>query len=77
MTQKMKRQEKMDPGQRDAYQTLLKELENLGEEAAPTRRTDEPPHRGERKSGKANGGSCPGIAGDSVWTCDGLVSRSD
>ena len=37
MTQKMKRQEKMDPGQRDAYQTLLKELENLGEEAAPTR----------------------------------------
>lgn len=33
----MKRQEKMDPGQRDAYQTLLKELENLGEEAAPTR----------------------------------------
>ena len=33
----MKRQEKMDPGQRDAYQTLLKELENLGEEASPTR----------------------------------------
>lgn len=33
----MKRQEKMDPGQRDAYQTLLKELENLGEEAEPTR----------------------------------------
>ena len=33
----MKRQEKMDPGQRDAYQTLLKELENMGEEAAPTR----------------------------------------
>lgn len=32
----MKRQEKMDPGQRDAYQILLKELENLGEEAAPT-----------------------------------------
>ena len=32
----MKKQEKMDPGQRDAYQTLLKELENLGEEAAPT-----------------------------------------
>ena len=27
----------MDPGQRDAYQTLLKELENLGEEVAPTR----------------------------------------
>ena len=33
----MKRQEKMDPGQRNAYQILLKELENLGEEAAPTR----------------------------------------
>ena len=33
----MKRQEKMDPAQRDAYQTLLKELENLGEETAPTR----------------------------------------
>ena len=33
----MKRQEKMDPGQRDAYQILLKELENLGEEAAPAR----------------------------------------
>ena len=33
----MKRQEKMDPGHRDAYQTLLNELENLGEEAAPTR----------------------------------------
>ena len=33
----MKRQEKMNPGQRDAYQTLLKELENLGEEASPTR----------------------------------------
>lgn len=33
----MKRQEKMDPWQRDAYQTLLKELENLGEEAEPTR----------------------------------------
>lgn len=32
----MKRQEKMDPAQRDAYQILLKELENLGEEAAPT-----------------------------------------
>lgn len=27
----------MDPAQRDAYQTLLKELENQGEEAAPTR----------------------------------------
>lgn len=33
----MKRQEKMDPAQRDAYQTLLKELENQGEEATPTR----------------------------------------
>ena len=33
----MKRQEKMDPDQRDAYQILLKELENLGEEATPTR----------------------------------------
>ena len=27
----------MDPGQRDAYQTLLKELENLGEEGESTR----------------------------------------
>ena len=27
----------MDPAQRDAYQTLLKEVENLGEEATPTR----------------------------------------
>ena len=33
----MKRQEKMDPEQRDAYQILLKELENLGDEANPTR----------------------------------------
>lgn len=33
----MKRQEKMDPAQRDAYQILLKELENQGEEAIPTR----------------------------------------
>ena len=33
----MKKQEKMDPAQRDAYQTLLKEVENLGEEATPTR----------------------------------------
>lgn len=33
----MKRQEKMDPAHRDAYQTLLKELENLGEEADSTR----------------------------------------
>ena len=27
----------MDPAQRDTYQILLKELENLGEEAEPTR----------------------------------------
>lgn len=27
----------MDPAQRDAYQTLLKELENMGEEATPTK----------------------------------------
>lgn len=27
----------MDPAQRDAYQTLLKEVESLGEEATPTR----------------------------------------
>ena len=33
----MKKQEKMDPAQKDAYQILLKELENLGEEATPTR----------------------------------------
>jgi hypothetical protein len=33
----MKRQEKMDPAHRDAYQILLKELENLGEETDPTR----------------------------------------
>lgn len=33
----MKRKEKMDPAQRDAYQTLLKELENMGEEATPTK----------------------------------------
>ena len=33
----MRRQEKMDPTQRDAYQTLLKELENVGEEADSTR----------------------------------------
>lgn len=33
----MKRQEKMDPAQRDAYQILLKELENQEEEAIPTR----------------------------------------
>lgn len=33
----MKRKEKMDPAQRDAYQTLLKELENMGKEATPTK----------------------------------------
>lgn len=33
----MKKQEKMDPAQRDAYQILLKELDNLEEEATPTR----------------------------------------
>ena len=33
----MKRQEKMSQEQRDAYQTLLKEIENVGEEANPTR----------------------------------------
>ena len=33
----MKRQEKMSQEQRDAYQTLLKEIENVGEEAEPTR----------------------------------------
>lgn len=27
----------MDQAQRDAYQTLLKELENLGEESTPAR----------------------------------------
>lgn len=32
-----KRQEKMDPEQRNAYKTLLKELENQGEEATPAR----------------------------------------
>ena len=31
------RQEKMDPEQRNAYKTLLKELENQGEEATPAR----------------------------------------
>jgi hypothetical protein len=33
----MNRQEKMNPAQRDAYQTLLKELEDMGEEAESTR----------------------------------------
>lgn len=33
----MNRQEKMDPKQRDAYQILLNKLENMGEEADPTR----------------------------------------
>jgi hypothetical protein len=36
MKNSKRKQEKMDPSQRDAYQILLKELENLGEEAAPT-----------------------------------------
>ena len=31
------RQEKMDPEQRNAYKTLLNELENQGEEAAQAR----------------------------------------
>ena len=31
------RQENMDPEQRNAYKTLLKELENHGEEATPER----------------------------------------
>lgn len=33
----MKKQEKMSQEQRDAYQTLLKELENVGEEGGSTR----------------------------------------
>ena len=33
----MKKQEKMSQEQRDAYQTLLKELENVGEEGESTR----------------------------------------
>ena len=33
----MKRYEKMDQTQMDSYQTLLKELDNLGEEAESTR----------------------------------------
>ena len=33
----MKRQEKMDPAQRNAYQDLLKQLEGIGEEADSTR----------------------------------------
>ena len=33
----MKRQEKMDPVQRNAYQDLLKQLEGIGEEADSTR----------------------------------------
>lgn len=37
MKNSKRKQEKMDPSQRDAYQILLKELENLGEEATPTR----------------------------------------
>ena len=37
MKNSKRKQEKMDPAQMDAYQTLLKELENVGEEAEPTR----------------------------------------
>ena len=37
MKNSKRKQEKMDPDQRDAYQMLLKELENVGEEAEPTR----------------------------------------
>lgn len=37
MKNSKRKQEKMDPSQRDAYQILLKELENVGEEATPTR----------------------------------------
>ena len=37
MKNSKRKQEKMDPDQRDAYQMLLKELENVGEEADPTR----------------------------------------
>ena len=37
MKSSKRKQEKMDPAQRDAYQILLKELENLGEESTPTR----------------------------------------
>lgn len=37
MKNSKRKQEKMDPSQRDAYQILLKELENMGEEATPTR----------------------------------------
>ena len=33
----MKRQEKMDPVQRNAYKDLLKQLEGIGEEADSTR----------------------------------------
>nr|DAI68505.1 MAG TPA: copper transport outer membrane protein [Caudoviricetes sp.] len=33
----MKKQERMSPEQRDVYQILLKEMENWGEEAIPTR----------------------------------------
>ena len=37
MKNSKRKQEKMDPSQRDAYQILLKELENRGEEADSTR----------------------------------------
>lgn len=37
MKNSKRKQEKMDPEQRDAYQILLKELENVGEEADSAR----------------------------------------
>nr|DAN23520.1 MAG TPA_asm: hypothetical protein [Bacteriophage sp.] len=37
MKNSKRKQERMDPAQRDAYQMLLKELENVGEEADSTR----------------------------------------
>ena len=37
MKNSKRKQEKMDPDQRDAYQILLKELENVGEEADSAR----------------------------------------
>lgn len=37
MKNSKRKQEKMHSSQMDAYQILLKELENVGEEATPTR----------------------------------------
>lgn len=37
MKNSKRKQEKMDPDQSDAYQMLLKELENVGEEVDSTR----------------------------------------